>query len=1505
MLSSVALLSCASVPLSAAPGLNAPQAIGPFLNGAFPSVAPTGASEWTVQETYTGININLPTHIMPYPGTGKLLCVAKEGRILLFDDTPGAAAATPFLDLRNQTFTTSDCGMTWLVFHPQFGQAGSPNRGYVYVTYKWKPAGGNGDEAYWRLSRFTVPDGTQAADPASEQIMVQQYDRQEFHDSGCMMFGPDGYLYYAVGDEGGANDEYHDGQKINDRLFSGIMRLDVDQNLTRSHAIRRQPAQLTLPAGWPKSFTANYTIPNDNPFVNPAATNLEEFYAIGFRQPYRFSYDAVSNRIWVGESGQDTQEELDILTPGSNYGWPFREGAVPGPQAQPATLIGTLREPVWSIPHGPDGCVVGGFVYRGAAFPDLTGRYITVDNVSGRIRAFNFDGTKATDEILTSMPSGSVYSGTSTVGRDAAGEPIFIKINGTDTRGRFFKLAKIPVKNISAAWFRFDDLAATNTSGYVSENPGAATSSEYGSDLTLQPDEDNGGSGNVTYTAGTGLVPSTVAANTHGVRSIAAGNGGARPGNYAGGLYTSSRIGKLDNFTAEISFRPAAGSLAGGYQCFLGVDGTTGVAPLDGEPGVPLQPFRLMRWGRNDPAAMAIPLLDGDLVLNVRTYNTATSAWTSVPVKVADHTQFVTGKWYHLAIVGDVTAGTITVYSYDGSTYTQVGQRNGYIGNLQAGVWSAGRGCYDGGPTDRVANAEFDEVRILDKALTPAQFLYGSAHYAYSRIIIDPPALLSQTGAFTDLATLNPSPGLIPYNVNAPLWSDGAVKYRWIALPNNGTQVAAAEKIGFNPDASWNFPPGTVFIKHFELPVDEAHPEITRRLETRFILMSASGEPYGVTYKWRADGSDADLLAAGENDPVTITEAGGGTHTQTWSYPGPADCRICHNGNASYVLGVKTQQLNGDYTYPATGRTANQLETLAGLGFFDSGYHAEHLPYFLKSSNVADTSASLQDRVRSYVDSNCSQCHRPGGVRALFDARLTTPVAQQGLIRGDLESTLFSPDDRVIVPGDLEHSILHYRHASLGEQKMPPLAKNVVDAKTVSVIEDWIMSLPLAPTLKLTGPATAHGSYTVALHFSEPVTGLTAASLQITGGIVSSLTGSGADYTATVQPARFTTVSLSLAADSVVNAAGKGNYASPTASTVVTDSDLVAWLKFDDGTGTQALDSSDSASHPGTLVGMTANPWVNGRFGSALTFDGSGERVTLTNLATADFTLSFWLRTTSAFPVTDAASGGSALVHADTAGAANDFIVAGTRSGNVNRITFQTGHANGSANSVLQGVSNVTTGQWTHVAVTRAQSSGEMKIYVNGALEGTAPGSTDLLGSNPLISLGGNPLAPASSFTGDLDQFRLHDRVLSAQEIQGLAAEPDPASSYDRWAATVLPGLFHLQDPALDPDHDGISNFGEYAFGTSPLASDIIPVPLQLAADGSITISYPHLKTPGLTSYTVLTSPDLINWQSAAPGLTQVSAIAIPFSNYETVTVKYLPAIPATQLYFRVQATAD
>ncbi|GAA5127865.1 hypothetical protein GCM10023212_33550 [Luteolibacter yonseiensis] len=1506
--------------MAGTPGLNAPEAVGPFLNNAFPHAEPTGASDWTVQETFNGINIRLPMCLAPYPGTNRLICVAKEGRVYTFENDPAANTTHLFLDLSNIVFTDSDCGMTWLVFHPEFGQPGSPNRDYVYITYKWKPAGGNGNESYWRLARFTVTtggNGLPVADPASEQILIQQYDQQQWHDSGCMVFGPEGYLYIGIGDEGGSNDQYNDGQKINDRLFSGILRIDVDKK-AGSHPIRRQPLRHpATPAAWPDSYTANYTIPDSNPFVDAGGGNLEEFYAIGLRQPYRFSYDNVSGLMWLAESGQDTREELDIITAGANFGWPFREGSIarptgPQPPVVPSPLIGTLKEPIWDASHATDACTVGGFVYRGTTHPALVGKYLTVDNVTSHIRAHTYDGTIATNDLLTDMPSGSVYSGTSTIGWDQAGEPIFVKINGTGTRGRYFKLATVPAATTRAGWFRFEDQAADNVSGYVADNPEHAAENTVARGVRLLADDDGeGASANVFYNEGSGLGPTGFPANTRGVH-MAAGDADGWPGNLAGDLHTESKLGVINDFTVELSFRPAAGSLGGGYQCFIGLDGQTGTTPpADGEDGPALQPFRLMRWGRNDAGATTFPLANGDLFLNVRTINPATNTWTTVPLKVLPAGSFTGDTWYHLAIIGDVAAGTLTVFRHDAGSYTQIAQATGYVGNLQSGVWSVGRGFYNGNAADWVTGADFDEVRITDEALPPSKFLYGSQPVMPMIPVVDPPPLLSQTGAFSNLATLAPAPGVVPYTVNAPLWSDRAAKMRWIALPNDGAHDTPAEKIVFQPEENWKFPTGTVFIKHFELPVDDAAPSVHRRLETRFIIMPTEGEPFGFTYRWRPDGSDAELLPAGLDEQIDIATTDGGVRQETWTYPGRSDCRFCHNGNAGYILGVKTQQLNGDMTYPLTGRTANQLETLGALGWFDGSYRPDLVGWMLKSHNVAETTADLTERVRSYIDSNCSQCHQPGGVRAFFDARLTTPIERQGLIFGELETTYGDDLNRIIRPGDPGRSIMLRRMGSLAEIKMPPIAKHIVDQAAIQLMTDWINSLGTGPLVRLTGPATTTGPFAVDVRFTQEVTGLTVQDFDIRGGTATGLTGSGTDYVLSVATANVDQVKITLPADAARNAGNAGNYESNRYVQAVVEppgvdpDGLLAWYRLDDASGTVAKDVSASGGHHGTLVGTTPPAWGAGNFNGGLVFNNSN-RVEIPNIVGNDFSFSFWMKTSQGFPRADSGAQGASLFFCDTPGNASDFIIAGTRSsgatGSVNRITVMTGVNSATASIQNHGVTSVNDGQWKHIVVTRAKTSGEVRIYINGTLDKAGTGSTTTLVSNPVISIGATPGNPGASYVGGLDEIRIYNKVLSQAEITALlSGPPDPpaptlaaaSTAYDDWTKAWFPGIHHLQGDrtaGLDFDHDGITNFGEFAYGVNPQVHDGISVPLTRATpDGPVVLSYIALRDKSAAGYQVMVSDDLLGWTDAAPHIISSSAEPLAGTDYERVTVTYAP----------------
>lgn len=334
------------------------------------------------------------------------------------------------------------------------------------------------------------------------------------------------------------------------------------------------------------------------------------------------------------------------------------------------------------------------------------------------------------------------------------------------------------------------------------------------------------------------------------------------------------------------------------------------------------------------------------------------------------------------------------------------------------------------------------------------------------------PKLLSQTGAFADTARLTPARGLVPYDLNVSFWADGAEKLRWVSVPEG-------QRVQFSPTGEWGFPSGTVFVKQFDLAKDETHPDIRRRLETRLVVRAAKGGVYGVTYKWRPDNSDADLLTTNLTENIVIRTATG-TRVQQWYYPSRQDCLTCHTANAGGVLGVKTRQLNRRFVYPP-GKTENELRAWSDLGLFDVALDQKTISSCTALAPTADPSRSVEDRARSYLDANCAQCHRPQGTVAYFDARYDTPLPQQGLVDGQILLDEGIDGARLIAPHDIWRSILYLRANSLDAIKMPPLAHNRLDERGVRLLRQWIESMP--GPLVLAPPRISPGGGT----FQQPV----------------------------------------------------------------------------------------------------------------------------------------------------------------------------------------------------------------------------------------------------------------------------------------------------------------------------------------------------------------------------------------------------------------------------------
>jgi mono/diheme cytochrome c family protein len=210
---------------------------------------------------------------------------------------------------------------------------------------------------------------------------------------------------------------------------------------------------------------------------------------------------------------------------------------------------------------------------------------------------------------------------------------------------------------------------------------------------------------------------------------------------------------------------------------------------------------------------------------------------------------------------------------------------------------------------------------------------------------------------------------------------------------------------------------------------------------------------------------------------------------QTWYYPSRKDCLDCHNANAGGVLGVKARQMNRAFAYPS-GITDNELRTWNHLGLFAPAFKDEDVAQFPKLAAADDTTRALVDRARSYLDANCAQCHRPGGTVAYFDARYDTPLEKQELIDGPVLIDQGIDRPQIISPHDIWRSIAYMRMNTVGDIKMPPLARETIDQRGVALMREWITSMPGRSVLDPPVISPAGGSYNgpieISLHESEP-----------------------------------------------------------------------------------------------------------------------------------------------------------------------------------------------------------------------------------------------------------------------------------------------------------------------------------------------------------------------------------------------------------------------------------
>jgi uncharacterized repeat protein (TIGR03806 family) len=319
-----------------------------------------------------------------------------------------------------------------------------------------------------------------------------------------------------------------------------------------------------------------------------------------------------------------------------------------------------------------------------------------------------------------------------------------------------------------------------------------------------------------------------------------------------------------------------------------------------------------------------------------------------------------------------------------------------------------------------------------------------------------PPPTISASGLYSDVATRTVSPGIIPYEVNSPLWSDGTWKERFIALPGSA-------QVEFSAGSSWSFPPNTVLVKNFGLEEEVGQRETRFLIETRFLVRNAATAGWsGFSYQWTPDGQDAVLLEreAVESYFLFDSDAEDGFREQIHYFPNRSQCDQCHLGAADHVLGVTTAQLN---------RLVDGVQQLAALS--DAGLFSQRIvegfDQMPAMADPLDESADLEARARSYLAANCAHCHRPGAVdKADIDLRLETPLDRTKTInRVPTLATFDLVDPRLIKPGDAANSSLYQRTLAIDSGRMPPLGTELVDVLGTDAVRRWIEAMNTATTV--------------------------------------------------------------------------------------------------------------------------------------------------------------------------------------------------------------------------------------------------------------------------------------------------------------------------------------------------------------------------------------------------------------------------------------------------------
>jgi glucose/arabinose dehydrogenase len=338
----------------------------------------TEADKYKLVEAFPSLTFDAPVELTGAGDNSKrIFVVEQQGKIRVFQNSPKVKGSTVFLDIENKVASGGEMGLLGLAFHPNF-----KTNGYFFVNYTRR------GPLETVIARFKVSaSNPNVADPGSEKILLTFEQPYSNHNGGKVAFGNDGFLYIATGDGGSGGDPKNMGQNRKE-LLGKILRIDVDS----------------------QSPGRNYGIPADNPYASTSSGYRQEIYAYGMRNPWRMNFDRQTGWLWAGDVGQNKYEEIDIIEKGGNYGWRILEAndCYQGSGCSRSGLI----PPIWAYLQGSDtgASVTGGYVCRDKTLPDLNGKYIYGDFVTGNIWALTFSGKKAEKNERIARISGGLPS---------------------------------------------------------------------------------------------------------------------------------------------------------------------------------------------------------------------------------------------------------------------------------------------------------------------------------------------------------------------------------------------------------------------------------------------------------------------------------------------------------------------------------------------------------------------------------------------------------------------------------------------------------------------------------------------------------------------------------------------------------------------------------------------------------------------------------------------------------------------------------------------------------------------------------------------------------------------------------------------------------------------------------------------------------------------------------------------------------------------------------------